>query len=219
MLIKKAAIEFRNVRGCTNHGWGRAMRLRSWMVGLILLVATIGFETVAFATAMDRDYFTASLDSENARDLDLIDKAHTDAILYWLRIGRIDGAMNDLKFTLDRFPNHPRALLLTEAVAGVTGVPTLPLPYYERALKIYPQYALTHSQYGKYLAEIGKVDKGIEELQQAIKISPELAVAHAWLAEAYKKAGKAELSRKSVEQARSLGYTGNLFPNPKKGQE
>jgi Tfp pilus assembly protein PilF len=195
------------------------MRLLSWMVGLILLVATIGFETVTFATVMDRDYFTASLDLETARDLDLIDKAHTDVVLYWIRNGRIDGAMNDLKFTLERFPNHPRALLLVEAVAGVTGVPTLPLPYYERALKLYPQYALTHSQYGKYLVEIGKVDKGIEELQQAIKISSELAVAHAWLAEAYKKVGKTDLSRRSAEQARSLGYKGNLFPDSKKGQE
>jgi tetratricopeptide (TPR) repeat protein len=183
------------------------------------MIAWLVASSIGSATPMDRDFFTARLDPETERDLNLIDEAHTDRIWYWIRADRIQAAIADLNFVLDRFPNHPRALLLAEAVAGVTGVPTLPLPYYERALKIYPQYALTHSQYGKYLVEIGKIDTGIEELQQAIKISPNLATAHAWLAQAYKKAGKMDLAKKSAEQARKLGYNGDPFDASRKGQE
>lgn len=186
---------------------------------LTVIIASFSSASISFATPMDRDFFTASLDPEIERDLHLIDEAHTDRIWYWIRVNRIQTAIADLNFTLDRFPNHPRALMLAEALAGVTGVPTLPLTYYERALKIYPQYALTHSQYGAYLVEIGRVETGIAELQHAIKISPNLAMAHAWLAQAYKKVGKSDLAKKSAEQARVLGYKGDPLEPSKKGQE
>lgn len=120
--------------------------------------------------------------------------------------GRYDKAIADLRFLLDRFVNHPRGLIVLGAAAKLTKQPALALRYYERAVKIYPQYALTHAQYGAYLVELGNTKSGIAKLQRAVEIDPQLAVAQSWLAQAYYKSGNVELARQTAEHARALGY-------------
>lgn len=157
-------------------------------------------------TPRDRDYFTASEDFETLRDLALIDEARTDHVMHWLRTDNLNRAIQDLKFTLDRFPNHPRALLLFEVVGKVAQVPTMAIPYYEKALSLYPQYASSWAQYGKYLVDIGKREEGIEMLKKAIEIDPNFPPAHGWLSDAYMKDGKPDLARVESEKAKSLGF-------------
>jgi Tfp pilus assembly protein PilF len=164
--------------------------------------------------AIVSDYFTAEEDPEVLRDLRLIDGDHTNRVLRWIRTQRINMAIADLKFTLDRFPNHPRALLLFEAVARVGQVPQLPLPYYEKALELFPQYALTHAQYGKYLAEIGKVEEGLAQLNKAVEIDPDFVVTYVWLVEVYSRQGELDLARQASQRARELGYQGEMFEAP-----
>ena len=116
----------------------------------------------------------------------------------------------ELEYILIRFINHPQALALAEAFAISTKNPMWATPHFERALSIYPQYAVTNAQYGKYLTEIGMVDKGIEKLNKAAEIDPKLVAAQVWLAAAYAKSGNADLAREAAEKARSLGYKGKL---------
>lgn len=158
----------------------------------------------------DRDYFVAASDPEAYRDLHLIEDAHMEKVVMWIREDKYHNAIAELQFTLDRFPNHPKALAFIETVARMTNIPTLPLIYYDKAISIYPEYALTHGQYGHYLLEIGKTDLAINKLLQAIKISPKWPLPHAWLAEAYVKIGKDDLAQKSREDARALGYKGDF---------
>lgn len=153
-----------------------------------------------------RDYFTADEDPVARQQLNINNQHHTDQVLYWLRQGRVDRAIEDAKFTLKYWPNHPRALFLMEFIARVARTPSLPIPYYEKAIYDYPQYALTHAQYGKYLLEIDRVDDSISHLKQAVELDPKLGAGHAWLGEAYLKSGRKELARKALEQARALGY-------------
>jgi len=159
---------------------------------------------------LERDYFTADEDPAARHQLNINNQAHTDQVVKWLRADNIPMAIEDAKFTLKYWPNHPRALILMELIARVTRTLDLPIPYYEKAIHDYPQYALTHTQYGKYLTEIERVDDGIMHLEQAVELDPKLAAAHAWLAEAYMKRGKNKLARKAAEQARALGYAGDL---------
>lgn len=167
----------------------------------------------ALATAPDRDYFTANEDPQAYSDLEVNDEHHTNLVLDWIRDARFDRALADINYVLDRWPNHPRALLLLETVARLTHAPNLPLFHYEKALKLYPQYALTHAQFGHYLVEIGKIDQGIHSLKRAAQIDSQLRVVHVWLAEAYDKYGDKVLARKEAEQARNLGFQGNFSPD------
>ena len=111
------------------------------------------------------------------------------------------GALDELSYVLSFFPNHPKALMLWSTISGIINKPTLPLPYYHRALQHFPQHAITHFQYGIYLVSIDKVDEGITALKNAIKIDSDLAAAHAALAEAYYKNGEIEQAIKEAKKA------------------
>ena len=156
------------------------------------------------------DYYTAEDSVKNYRDL--VTSAHTDKILEWVRLGRMDTAVFDVRYTLDRFANHPKGLQLAGIVATLTKKPSLAVFYFERAVKLYPQYAITHAQYGAYLSGVGQTDAAIARLQEALRIDPKMVAAYALLAKAYIKAGKTDLARESADKAREFGYTGELTP-------
>jgi len=175
---------------------------------LIILCAA----SIASATPVDSDYFYASTVSEQEDELQLhalllnVDANHTDKAVIFIAQGNFNNAIAELDYTLVRFPNNPRALTLLGAVAKLTHRSTLPIAYYERALSLYPQYALTHAQYGEYLSQIGRVDEAIAQLKTAIEMDRALVVAYVWLSEAYSKTGRRELAQQAAEQARQLGY-------------
>jgi predicted Zn-dependent protease len=153
------------------------------------------------------DYFTVS--DSNKNYLALVTSAHTDKILDFIREGKMQAAINDVVYTLDRFPNHPKGLQLASAVAKIANTPSLASCYFERAVKLYPQYAITHAQYGAYLIGSGQLDGGISRLKQAVEIDPKLAAAYALLAKAYNQTGKSDLAREAADKARELGYKGD----------
>gem|GEM_PF-2127454 len=119
-----------------------------------------------------------------------------------IRGGKYDYAISDLQYILERFVNHPRALIMLDALAKLTKMPLLPIQYYEHALKLYPQYALTQAQYGAYLVDIGRVEGGVKRLQMALEIDPKLPLTRAWLAKAYAKSGNPELAGQSAARAK-----------------
>jgi tetratricopeptide (TPR) repeat protein len=100
--------------------------------------------------------------------------------------------------------------MLMTPVAKLTKNSALGISYYERAIKMFPRYAITYAQYGKYLTDFDQADAGIEKLMTAIEMDPKLAAAYVWIAGAYFKKGNKDLARESAEKARSLGYNGNL---------
>ena len=164
----------------------------------------------------EHDYFIAGQDPGIQGYLYLVDTAHANKAVEWIRKGRMSDAIADLKYTLDRFPNHPKGLLLMGTVAGLSGNPGLALPYYERAIRLFPQHALTHAQYGAYLVDIGRTDAGIAKLQQAVDMDPRSASAYGWLAKAYAKAGKRELAQQAAARARELGFRGDPLGRPQR---
>lgn len=158
-----------------------------------------------------KDFFTASEDAETERYLTLVEHAHTDRVMLWVRQDLINNAFAECKYTLDRFPNHPRGLILLESVAKLMQAPTLPTTYYEKAIAEFPQYPVTRAQFGRYLVELGKIDEGIAKLKRAVEMDSKLKPAYVWLAEAYYKKGDYEQARQAAKKAKSLGYTGE-FP-------
>ncbi len=150
------------------------------------------------------DYFTTPRDSELLYN---VEKYHLsdETFMAKYKSGRYYYALQDLKFVLNYFPNHPNALMFMGSVAQLTKDSSLGITYYEKAIRLYPQYALTHAQYGEYLVNIGLVKEGIERLKKAIEIDPKLAIAYKWLSKAYTKNGDLEMALQAAERAKELG--------------
>jgi Tfp pilus assembly protein PilF len=159
---------------------------------------------------LNLDYFNGTNDSHIAWLVKDQDHYHTKPLIVAFGQGDLTRVKVELEWILVRFINHPQALAIAAAFSISTKNSTWAIPHFERALSIYPQYALTHAQYGKYLTDIGMADRGLEQLKRAAEMNPNLVAAHVWLAASYAKSGNADLARESAEKARSLGYKGDL---------
>jgi predicted Zn-dependent protease len=185
-------------------------------LGIIGILLSAAFKIAIVLSAEyreghDKDYF----DITDPRDVTLLSNVETyhlseDSFWKWAAAGKYGYALDELNFVLRYFPNHPEALPLLGMIAKATKNLSLPITYYVRALSLYPQYALTHAQYGIYLVEIGLNNDGIVKLKHSVELEPKLAIAYAGLAKGYEKAGKKDQARICAEQARSLGYSGKL---------
>jgi tetratricopeptide (TPR) repeat protein len=157
---------------------------------------------------LDQDYFTANDSPQIKELLESVDFHHTRKAEDWIFKADMQYmyyALGELKYTLDTFPNHPRALQLVGAYSKIKKAPQIAIPFYEKALRLYPQYALTHAQYGGYLVDVGGTEEGIVRLKKAIEIDPRLAMAYDGLYKAYTKIGNLEMARKTAEKAKELG--------------
>ena len=178
-------------------------KLNSFLIALIALLFSIDIRvSCAF------DYFTAAEEGQ-AVYLELATKNHAEKAYSWIRENRISNAIEELKYTLDRFPNHPLGLQLMGLVSKITKNPGMAIAYYQKALNLYPQYAVTHAQYGQYLLSIGYIDGAIESLKRSIEINPKLVGSYVVLAQAHAKKGNTELANEAAVRAKELGYNGS----------
>jgi len=158
-----------------------------------------------------RDYF----DPRYKTELATVEKYHLTKKTFWAEFEskRYHYAILELEFVLRHFPNHPKALQLMELVAKMSKEPHLAIPYYEKAVRLFPQHAFTHAQYGNYLVDTGQAEKGIGRLQRAIEIDPKLTVTYYWLWDAYTRTGNREMAQQIAEKAKELGL--NVQDRPK----
>ena len=189
-------------------------RLLTITVALIILQvifvnAQDGIDHGSFGT-LNLDYFNPTNDGHMKWLINDIEKNHLKPAIGSFAAGDLPKARMDLDYLLARLVNHPQALAFAGLFAKATKNSLWGINHYERAIRLYPQYALTHAQYGKYLVDIDRVDDGIERLKKAVERDPNLVAAQVWLAVAYLKSGNAELARQAAEQARSLGYKGDI---------
>jgi tetratricopeptide (TPR) repeat protein len=177
------------------------------LIGLWLL-SSAHAQVATNPQANGQDYFTA--DKSDGSYLSIVEKNHIRTIPDWIKQGRLNDAIADIKYTLDRFPNHPVSLQQLSMVAQMTKNTALGLSYFERAVALFPHYALTRAQYGLFLVSTNNVDAGIENLRQSIEMEPKLSAGYAGLAHAYAKKGDFEHAREAAMKARELGFNGKL---------
>jgi tetratricopeptide (TPR) repeat protein len=153
----------------------------------------------------DSNYFLKDTNPRIRALLDNTERNHFNAELLLKRkkFGE-KYTLADWKYTLKIFPNHPGALQAMGSNAILKNDLEMGVFYFERALGLYPQYAMTHAQYGSYLADIGRYDLAIARLKRAISMDSGLVSAHRWLAMAYRKSGRPELAREADERADQL---------------
>jgi tetratricopeptide (TPR) repeat protein len=176
-----------------------------FLIGLLLSSA---HAQVTNPQGNGQDYFTA--DKRGGSYLAIVEANHVRTIPDWIKEGRLNGAIADIKYTLDRFPNHPVSLQQLSMVGQMTKNYALPTSYFERAVALFPQYALTRAQYGWFLMSTNNIDAAIENLKQSIEMEPKLSAGYAGLAHVYAKKGDFEHAREAAQKARELGFNGKL---------
>ena len=152
------------------------------------------------------DYFLKESHRKTHQQVNNVDRLHLQPALSHLARGQPDRAIGELKFVLRYVPNHPKALQLMGVVARLKKKPKIAQQYFEQAVRVFPKYALTHAQFGKFLVDIGHLEHGIEELEKAQALEPDLVTVFVWLAEAYKENGDVKKAKKAEEKAKELGY-------------
>jgi predicted Zn-dependent protease len=168
-------------------------------------------------TLINQDYFTAKQFREVSELLLKVDRAHVvghaGSVMKNLRRGAYDYVIYDAQYALERFPNHPKALMLLTTAALLSKRPMLPRPYFEKAIQLYPQYAQIRAQYAHYLVDGGAVDEGVAMLKNVVETDPNLVIGHVWLAQAYHKQGKLDLAVEEAAKAKGLGFNDEILPS------
>ena len=175
---------------------------------------------------LNHDYYERNTNKEIKQLVRLVEGAHVRKIMPnlkqsftapdTLRKGFLQQALQEIDYTLGRLVNHPKALALSATVTKLLGRPSMPITYYQRALKMYPRRAFTHAQFGNFLVDYGEIDQGIERLNIAISLNPKLAMSYGWIAWAHHKNGDKELAAEFSQKARKRGFKGKLPAMPSK---
>jgi predicted Zn-dependent protease len=170
-----------------------------------------GVISVQDMTQVEKDYFNAANDRNVKQQLYNVERFHLNkSVVENIGSGKYQYALGDINFTLKYFPNHPRALHLLTTIAVLSKNRVLPMRYFERAIALYPNHAITHAQYGWYFVTIGDLDNGIQKLNHAVQMDPKLTAGYVWLAQAHAKKGDVQSAREARERAKELGYNGSL---------
>ena len=151
-----------------------------------------------------KNYFLKESNSATAQSVRTVNHHHLKPAIKYLSSRKPTRALGELKFVLRYVPNHPQALHLMGVVGRLTNRPKIAEQYFEQAVQLFPQYALTHAQYGKFLVDIGRFEDGIGELEKAQSIQPDLKTVFVWLSEAYQKNGNVEKAKKAEEKVKEL---------------
>ena len=158
----------------------------------------------------------------------LVETAHFTPEVEQLKYGRTSGhdPSGDINYTLNKFPNHPRALwamsryylrkIQTNGLEAVelserapkSGNSRLPPPecYFQRAKVFAPEDKMVPAIFGIYLHKLGLLDAALAEYQQAEAKFPNHAELSYNMGLLYFDLGQIDKAQEYAERARVLGY-------------
>lgn len=116
----------------------------------------------------------------------------------------------DAEYVLPRMVNHPRMLqLIAMAAQRDPQFIDATREYFDSALALYPEYAITHYQYGAFLLDLGHTDGAIVRLRDAVAKDPRFIAAWVALGRAHRIKGDETAAKEAEDRARALGWTGS----------
>ena len=154
------------------------------------------------------DYFLKNVNDLAYKNVKNVNHFHLGPAMKLIKGGQPDRAIGDLKFVLRWVPNHPMGLSLMGTVSQMLGRPNLGIIYFEQAIALFPEYGLTHAQFGKFMYDIKEHKRASKYLTKAISLDSKLSVGHGWLSLVYSAEGRTDLAKKSAKKAKALGYKG-----------
>jgi tetratricopeptide (TPR) repeat protein len=118
---------------------------------------------------------------------------------------RWPGARADLEFILRYVANHPQALSLLSEVCFKVKEPDCAQPFFDNALRLYPETASTHAAYGAYLHRLGNVPQAIEAYKRALALNPKSTQTHYNLGLAYFDTKDYQRANEEAQRAYAMG--------------
>jgi len=120
------------------------------------------------------DYY----DAEDAKGLTVVESYHFGPQVEALQRGMSGALGGDLSYTLEHFPNHPRALSAMARLGLRTGKARVPGArytvecYFRRGIEFAPKEGATRALFGAYLLSLRRDSDAIEHLQAALQVQP-----------------------------------------------
>jgi len=186
----------------------RYKNLLAWGVGVILTLGVIFSNlTHSKAAGFDSNDFFA-LNDWARKD---VKRNHLDKIYPQLRSSKRKiqkNALGECKYIFDRIYNHPHAFILCALAEKVLNKKGWLISRYQKALIVYPQHAITHAQYGWYLAmSLNKPKAGVKSLEKALVVDPKFKPAYSWLQKIYISMGQKKHAENIRERAKKHGVS------------
>ncbi|BAW80578.1 hypothetical conserved protein [Candidatus Nitrosoglobus terrae] len=150
------------------------------------------------------DYYDRASQPSNL--LTNVEGYHINLIYDGLRDKYYPKVENNIKFILDYFPNHPRALTILAQYTSEFHKYKFAEEYFGRALKLFPNTASTYGIYGFYLHRQGKLEEAIAQYRKAISLKEDYSEAYYNLGLALLDEGKAKEANKVAQKAYALNY-------------
>lgn len=153
------------------------------------------------------DYYTA-----RAEDRETVEHFHFTPQVEELKSGQSAYIGQDLSYTLNVFPNHPRALLAMSRLAirektSTPGHASRSIEcWFDRAIRFRPEDATVRLIYGIHLINTGKVQDAVEQLELARKLGGANANVEYNLGLAYFDLGRYDESLAHAQAAYRLGF-------------
>ncbi|MBL1275773.1 MAG: tetratricopeptide repeat protein [Ectothiorhodospiraceae bacterium] len=135
-----------------------------------------------------------------------VEKFHLPQGLAKMNKKKYDRALEDFDFVLRYYPNHPKGLLFMSEVSRRMKKPEIAEKYFQKAFKMYPGYANTHSIYGIFLQKTDRMERAIEQYRKSLKLKPNASETHYNLGLALYKTGKQDGALLHAQKAYKLGY-------------
>jgi len=142
------------------------------MQGILMLLAALAADCPPYTKgATGGDYYN----SEDAKGLTVVETFHFGPQVEALQRGMTGTIGSDISYTLEHFPNHPRALASMARLAMRSKKPQAPGAslsvecYFRRALAFVPADGATRALFGAYLLSMKRDQEAVEELQAALE--------------------------------------------------
>lgn len=141
----------------------------------LILLAALAADCPPYSKgATGGDYYNA----QDAKGLSVVENFHFGPQVETLQRGMSGALGGDIGYTLEHFPNHPRALSAMARLALRTGKSRPPGAmhtvecYFERAIAFVPADGVTRALFGAYLLSLRRDADAIAQLQAALEIQP-----------------------------------------------
>ncbi|GMQ88875.1 MAG: hypothetical protein BMS9Abin09_0315 [Gammaproteobacteria bacterium] len=160
----------------------------------VLLITIAMFCTAEAFAASNNEMATKFSGPKNYYSADKlrgqVERYHIGPGIQKMEAGRYRYAKNDFDFILRHYPNHPRALSLVGELAIRTNNTDMAIPYFQRAISLYPDTATTYAAYAVFLHKIDRLDEAINNYKRSIELNPSFIETHYNLGLAYFQAGQ-----------------------------
>lgn len=151
--------------------------------------------------------------ADRASMLPVVEGGHFDSNVENLVRGLSSAdVMDDIHYTLNRFPNHHRALysmaryFLTKKQSSSPGAHRSPDCYFDLGMRWRPEDGMVRMIYGIFLHKSGRNEDAVQRYQEAIELMPNSAEAHYNLALLYVDGQRYDLATEHAHDAYRLGY-------------